>query len=44
MDLWAQNNITLGGQVPAGKYQFKAVLKDKLSGKSSITVMAFEVR
>jgi len=44
MDLWAQNNITLGGQVPAGKYRFKAVLKDKLSGRTSIKVMDFEVR
>jgi hypothetical protein len=44
LDFWAQNNLTLGGQVPAGKYQFKAVLKDKFSGKTSIKVMAFEVR
>lgn len=44
MDLWAQNNITLGGQVPAGKYKFKAVLKDKLSGRSAAKVMDFEVR
>ena len=44
MDLWAQNNITLGGQVPAGKYRFKAVLKDKLSGRTAVKVMDFEVR
>jgi len=44
LDFWAQNSLTLGGQVPVGKYQFKAVLKDKLSGKSSIKVLAFEVR
>ncbi len=44
MDLFAQNNITLGGQVPAGKYKFKAVLKDKLSGKSATKVADFEVR
>ena len=44
MDLWAQNNITLGGQVPAGKYKFKAVLKDKLSGRTAVKVMDFEVR
>jgi hypothetical protein len=44
MDLWAQNNITLGGQVPPGKYKFKAVLKDKLSGRTAVRVMAFEIR
>jgi len=44
MDLWAQNNITLGGQVPAGKYRFKAVLKDMLSGRTAVKVMDFEVR
>jgi len=35
---------TLGGQVPAGKYRFKAVLKDTLSGRTSVKVMDFEVR
>lgn len=44
MDLWAQNNVTLGGQVPAGKYKFKAVLKDKLSGRTAVKIMAFEIR
>ena len=44
MDVWAQNNITLGGQVPTGKYKFKAVLKDKLSGRTAVKVMAFEIR
>jgi len=44
MDLWAQNNINLGGQVPPGKYKFKAVLKDKLSGRTAIKIMDFEVR
>lgn len=44
MDLWAQNNITLGGQIPAGKYKFKAVLKDKLSGRTAVKIMAFEIR
>jgi hypothetical protein len=44
MDLWAQNKITLGGQVPAGKYKFKAVLKDKLSGRTAIKMMDFEIR
>jgi len=44
MDLWAQNNITLGGQVPTGKYKFKAVLKDKLSGRTAVKIMDFEIR
>lgn len=44
MDLWAQNNVTLGGQVPAGKYKFKAVLKDKLSGRTATKVTDFEIR
>jgi hypothetical protein len=44
MDLFAQNSVTLGGQVPPGKYRFKAVLKDKLSGKSATKTMDFEVR
>lgn len=44
MDLFAQNNITLGGQVPPGKYKFKAVLKDKLSGKTTSKTMDFEIR
>jgi len=44
MDLFAQNSLDLGGQVPAGKYKFKAVLKDKLSGRTSVKIMDFEVR
>jgi hypothetical protein len=44
MDLYAQNSVTLGGQVPPGNYQFRAVLKDKLSGKSAVKVVDFEVR
>lgn len=44
MDVWAQNNVTLGGQVPAGKYKFKAVLKDKLSGRTAVKIMDFEIR
>jgi hypothetical protein len=44
MDLYAQNTVTLGGQVPPGHYKFKAVLKDKLSGKSAVKVVDFEVR
>jgi hypothetical protein len=44
MDLFAQNSLDLGGQVPAGKYQFKAVLKDKLSGRTCVKVVDFEIR
>ena len=44
MDLYARNSITLGGQVPPGHYRFKAVLKDKLSGKSVVKVADFEIR
>jgi hypothetical protein len=44
MDLYAQNTLTLGGQVPPGSYKFRAVLKDKLSGKRAVKVVDFEVR
>jgi hypothetical protein len=44
MDLFAQNSIDLEGKIPAGKYKFKAVLKDKLSGKSATQIADFEVR
>lgn len=44
MDLYARNTITLGGQVPPGHYRFKAVLKDKLSGRSVVKVADFEIR
>ncbi len=44
MDLYARNNVALGGQIPPGKYKFKAVLKDKLSGKSAVKIADFEVR
>ena len=44
LDLFAQNSITLGGQVPPGKYQFKAVVKDQLSGKTASKVIDFEIR
>ncbi|MEW5901571.1 MAG: hypothetical protein AB1715_08940 [Acidobacteriota bacterium] len=44
MDLFAQNSLDLGGKVPAGKYKFKAVLKDKLGGKTATRVVDFEVR
>jgi hypothetical protein len=44
MDLFAQNSVTLGGQVQVGKYKFRAVLKDQLSGKSATKIVDFEVR
>jgi hypothetical protein len=44
MDLYARNNVTLEGQVPPGKYKFKAVLKDNLSGKIAIKIVDFEIR
>jgi len=44
MDLFAQNSLDLGGQIPAGKYKFRAVLKDKLSGRTAVRTMDFEIR
>ena len=44
MDLFAQNSLDLSGQLAAGAYKFKAVLKDKLSGKTAVQVVDFEVR
>jgi hypothetical protein len=44
LDLFVQADLDLGGQIPAGKYKFKTVLKDKLSGKSATKIMDFEVR
>jgi len=44
MDLFAQNSIDLKGSLPAGKYKFKAVLKDKLKGLSAAKIVDFEIR
>lgn len=44
LDLFAENSIPFEGQLPVGKYQFKAVLKDKLSGKSASHTITFELR
>ena len=44
MDLFAQNSLDLSGQLAPGSYKFKAVLKDKLSGKTATRVVDFEVR
>jgi len=44
MDLFAQNTVDIKGQLPAGKYSFKAVLKDQLSGKTATKIIEFELR
>jgi hypothetical protein len=44
MDLFAQNSIDLKGQLQAGKYKFKATLKDKLSKKTATHIINFEIR
>ena len=44
MDLFAQNSIDLEGRLPAGKYKFKATLKDRLSEKTAIHMIDFEIR
>ena len=44
MDLFAQNSIDLKGQLPVGKYKFRAVLHDKLSEKSATKTIDFEIR
>ena len=44
MDLFAQNSIELKGQLPVGKYKFKATLKDKLTEKTAIHIIDFEIR
>jgi hypothetical protein len=44
MDLFAQNSLDLSGQLAAGTYKFRAVLKDKLSGRTAVRVVDFEVR
>jgi hypothetical protein len=43
LDLFAQNTIDLEG-LPAGKYKFKAVLKDQLRGATARQVIDFEIR
>ena len=44
MDLFAQNSIELKGQLPVGKYKFKATLKDKLIEKTATHIIDFEIR
>jgi len=44
MDLFAQNSVDLKGQLPPGKYKFKATLKDKLSEQTATHIVEFEVR
>lgn len=44
MDLFAQNSIDIKGQLPAGKYKFRAVLHDRLSEKTATKTIDFEIR
>ena len=44
MDLFAQNSIDLEGNIPPGKYKFKATFKDQLRGKSVTKIIDFEIR
>ena len=44
LDLFAQNSLDIKGQLPAGKYKFKAVLKDQLRGKSITKIIDFELK
>lgn len=44
LDVYAQNNVSLGGQLAPGKYTFKAVLKDQLSGKTATKTAEFQVK
>ncbi len=44
MDLFAQNSIDLKGQLAPGRYTFKATLKDRLSEKTAVKKIDFEVR
>ncbi len=43
LDLFAENSIDFEGQLPPGKYKFKAVLNDKLRGKSITKIIEFEI-
>ena len=42
LDLYAKNSLNLG-KIPPGKYQYEAVLHDKLRGISASLTFAFEV-
>ncbi|MFC2158717.1 hypothetical protein ACFLT9_12855 [Acidobacteriota bacterium] len=44
IDMFAQNSLEIKGQLPAGKYKFQAVLKDKLRNKSVTKVIDFVVK
>lgn len=44
LDLFAENSIELDGQLPPGKYKFKAVLNDKLRGESVTKIIELEIR
>jgi hypothetical protein len=44
LDLYAQNSLPFEGQLSAGIYRFKVVLKDRLSGKTASKTIYFEIR
>lgn len=44
LDVYAQNSVDFRGEVRPGKYAFKTVLKDKLSGQTAVWTAPFEVR
>jgi len=44
LDLFAENTIDLKGQLPSGKYKFKAILKDKLGEKTAEKIIDFQVK
>jgi len=44
MDLFAQNSLDIKGQLSAGKYTLKLVLKDQLRGNSVEKVIDFELK
>ena len=44
LDMYAQNSLDLQGQLPPGKYKFRAVLHDKLRNDSVTKIFDFEVK
>lgn len=44
LDMYAQNSLDLQGELPPGKYKFRAVLHDKLRNASVTKMFDFEVR
>jgi hypothetical protein len=44
LDMYAQNSLDLQGELPPGKYIFRAVLHDKLRNASVTKTLNFEIR